>query len=67
MTRVQVAVEPQMLARAASGAPGLSIDAVVHQALQEYALRHVLRARAHEDARRLGPPPAAGPRRVPAR
>lgn len=64
MTRVQVEVEPQMLARAASGAPGLSIDAVVHQALHEYALRHLLRARACEDARRLGPRPAVEPRPV---
>lgn len=53
MRRVQVGIEPQVLARAAAGAPGLSFDAVVRQALLEYELRHRLRARAREATRRL--------------
>ncbi len=53
MTRVPVEIEPQALARAAAGAPGLSLDAVVHAALQEYAARRVLKARAAEAARLL--------------
>ncbi|MCL4819741.1 MAG: hypothetical protein KJ067_11390 [Vicinamibacteria bacterium] len=53
MSRVHVEIEPQALARAASGAPGLSLDAVVHAALHEYAARRVLKAHAAEAARRL--------------
>jgi hypothetical protein len=54
VTRVHVEIEPQALARAAAGAPGLSLDAVVHAALLEYAARRVLKARAAEAALRLG-------------
>lgn len=53
MRRVTIEVESEDLARAASGAPGQSFDTVVHQALHEYAVRHLMRARANEAASKL--------------